>query len=146
MIARAALALLLAVALVGCGSSSLSSKQLRSDATRTCTRAGRRLERIPTPKDPSQGASFLRRGIAAIEPELTAMARMRPPNEAARQYGRAQTAARKELAALRSALNGLEAGNDPAVAMKTLQEKLAPVERRASEAWRALGVPACALT
>ncbi len=146
MTARAALALLLAVALVGCGSDSLSTKQLRSDATRICVRAGRRLERIPTPQDPSQGAAFLRGGIAAIEPELTAVARMKPSSDAAAQYERAQTATREELAALRSALEGLKDGNDPAVALESLQDKLAPVERRASAAWRALGVPACAVT
>jgi hypothetical protein len=48
-----------------------------------------------------------------------------------------------ELTALRSTLKGLKAGNDPVVAIKTLQQQLAPAEMKASIAWSALELPAC---
>ena len=48
-----------------------------------------------------------------------------------------------ELAALRSSLKGLRAGNDPVVAIKTLQQQLIALEQRANGAWRTLKVPAC---
>ena len=54
----------------------------------------------------------------------------------------ARTATEQELKALQSSLKGLKAGNDPIVAIKTLQTQLAPLEKQASAAWRALGVPA----
>jgi hypothetical protein len=47
---------------------------------------------------------------------------------------------------LQSSLKGLQAGNDPIVAVKTLQVQLAPLETKARAAWRALGVPGCADT
>jgi hypothetical protein len=47
---------------------------------------------------------------------------------------------------LQSSLKGLKAGNDPIVAVKTLQTQLAPLEKQAGAAWRALGVPECADT
>ena len=61
-------------------------------------------------------------------------------------YRNALNATEQELKALQSTLNGLKAGNDPIVAIKTLQTQLAPLEKQASAAWRALGVPACAGT
>jgi hypothetical protein len=48
------------------------------------------------------------------------------------------------LALLRSALRGLKAGNDPVVAIKTLQDELGPAEDAAGHAWQEVDVPACA--
>ncbi len=48
-----------------------------------------------------------------------------------------------ELTALRSTLRGLRAGNDPVVAIKTLQEQLKPAEAEAGTAWTTLQLPAC---
>lgn len=146
MTARRACAPAIALALVvaGCGeSSSVSARQLRTDATGVCTAATRSLERIPTPQLPSEGASFLRRGIAALRPEVTALSALHPDGDLGVQFRRARTATGQELKTLESSLKGLKAGNDPIVALKTLQAQLAPLERRATAAWLALKLPAC---
>ncbi len=133
-----------ALAVSGCGSSSLSGAQLRSDALRACISAAQRLNRIPAPRTPSGAEAFLRRGVSALEPELSALKRLSPTTDLAGAYTRATTATRREVDALGSTIKGLRAGNDPVVAIKTLQTDLRPLERRARAAWQALGVPACA--
>jgi hypothetical protein len=140
-----ALALTLMLAIAGCGGSSeMSSRQLRNAAARVCATATQRLNSIPTPQVPSQGASFLRRGIAALRPELAALSAMHPGGELGVHLSKARTATEQELKVLRSSLKGLKAGNDPIVAFKTLQTQLAPLEVQASAAWRAAGVLPCA--
>ncbi len=133
-----------ALAVSGCGSASLSDAQLRSDALRACISAADRLNRIPAPRSPSGAETFLRRGVSALQPELTALKRLSPTSQLAGAYARARTATRREVDALGSTLTGLRAGHDPVVAIKTLQTDLLPLERRARAAWHALGVPTCA--
>lgn len=142
-----ALALALVLAAAGCGSSSVVSAQaFRTAAASVCAVATQRLNRIPTPQVPSEGAAFLRRGVAALRPELAALSTLHPGGELGVHFTRARTATAQELGALRSSLKGLKAGNDPIVAIKTLQAQLAPLEKQAAAAWRAVGVPACADT
>lgn len=138
-----AAALLAAALLAGCGSTALTDTQLRSRAGRICALAARRTDRIATPSLPSQEASFVRRGIAAMTPEVTALRRLSAPGAMADDYRDAVEATSTELTALRSTLKGLKAGNDPVVAIKTLQQQLAPAEMKASIAWSALELPAC---
>jgi hypothetical protein len=141
----AGFALIASLGLAGCGgSNTLSTVALRERATRTCNLARRRTNRIATPTLPAEGARFLSRGIAALAPELTVLDLLRPPTGMASDYQRALMASHGELQALRSALNGLRAGNDPVVAIKTLQQQLTPLEARANGAWSSLGLPACA--
>jgi hypothetical protein len=143
-VAALASASTLTLALTGCGaSSSISAKQLRAEAARACATATQRLDRIPTPHAPSEGAAFLRRGIAALQPQVRSLAALHPDGELGTQFARARTAAEQELRALESSLKGLRAGNDPVVVIKTLQTQLAPLEKRASAAWLALKIPAC---
>jgi hypothetical protein len=141
-----ALALALAAGGCGGGSPSLSARQLRTRASNACAVATRRLNLIPTPQVPSQGAGFVRRGVAALKPEVAALAALHPEGEMGVDFRRAQTATEQELKALQSTITGLKAGNDPIVAIKTLQAQLAPLEKQASAAWRALKIPACAGT
>jgi hypothetical protein len=145
---RAALALVLLAmtCLAGCGSSSMSAVQLRTAATRLCTAAGRRLNQIRTPALPAQGAAFLSRGIATLRPELARLAGLRAPGELAGDFNRARAATEQMLHLLQSTLKGLKAGNDPVVAIKTLQQELIPLEQRGTAAWRAAQIPACAVT
>jgi hypothetical protein len=138
-----AAALLAAALLAGCGSTALTDTQLRSRAGRICALATRRTNRIATPTTPSQEARFVSLGIAAMAPELTALRRLRAPGGMADDYRDAVAATSAELTALRSTLKGLKAGNDPVVAIKTLQQQLAPAEMKASIAWSALELPAC---
>jgi hypothetical protein len=136
--------LVVALLVAGCGTGSLSEQQLNSSAKRACLAATRTLNRIPTPALPSGGAAFLRRGISALKPELAALDRLHPGGGLAGTYARARKASRQELAALQSTLKGLEAGNDPVVAIKTLQQQLIPLEQRAATSWASVGVAACA--
>jgi hypothetical protein len=141
----AGFAAVIALTLAGCGgSSSLSSDQLNSRATRTCNLARRLTNRIATPTLPHQGTRFINRGVAALTPELAALNTLRPPSDLAGDYKDALEASAGELRALRSALKGLRAGNDPVVAIRTLQQQLTPLEARADTAWQSLGLPACA--
>jgi len=142
-----ALAVALALTAAGCGgSSSMSETVLRAQASRVCAVATQRLNSIPTPRVPSAGQSFLRRGIAALRPELTALSAIHPGGELGVHFRAARGATEQELKVLESSLKGLKAGNDPIVTFKTLQTQVAPLEKQASTAWRALGVRACADT
>lgn len=134
-----ALGLLAVPALAGCGGSSPTASQLRTRATQVCNVAARRLNNIPTPVQPSQGAAFVTRGVAVLSRELTALRAMHAPSS----FHDAVTAKAAELALLRSTAKGLKAGNDPVVAIKTLQTQLAPVEARDDLAWEDLGILAC---
>jgi hypothetical protein len=137
-------ALALALAAAGCGGShSMSAQQLRSRAAQACTVATQRLDRIPAPTLPSQGAAFLRRGAAALRPELAALHALHPEGDLGERFGQARTATEQELTALESSLQGLKAGNDPVVTIKTLQAQLVPLQKRASAAWLALKIAAC---
>ncbi len=131
--------LLAALALTGCGGSSLTAAQLRARATRVCNTAARRMNAIPAPGTPNQGEEFVSRGVSALSRELSGLRAIRGPSS----FGDGLAAKAAELALLRSTLKGLRAGNDPVVAIKTLQQQLEPVEVRADAAWRALGIPAC---
>jgi hypothetical protein len=136
-------ALLAAVLVAGCGSSTLSGSQLRRRAGQVCTLATQRTDRIRTPTLATQEAAFLSRGIAALAPELTGLRRLHAPGDMADDYRDAVAATASELAKLRSTLKGLRAGNDPVVAIKTLEQQLAPPEARARSAWTTLELPAC---
>lgn len=141
-----ALALVVTLVVAGCGSTSLSAQQLHTGARRVCLVAVPRLNRIPEPQMPTAGTVFLKRGIAVFKPEVAALERLRPGGDLAKSYTRALDATRAELAALQSTVNGLKAGNDPVVAIKTLQQQLRVLEQRTASAWAAVGVPACAGT
>jgi hypothetical protein len=140
---RATLAVAIALGLGGCGGSSLSASQLRTGAGRICGLAQRRTARIPTPTAPSGESAYLRRGIAALGPELAGLRELNPPGGMAARYREAMDATAAEVRALRSTVKDLKAGNDPVIAIKTLQQKLAQPEGRAQRAWQALAISSC---
>ncbi len=140
---QAAAALLAALAIGGCGTTPLSTSQLRAGASRICGAAGRQADRVPTPGSPADGAAFLKRGITVLRPELAGLRRLRAPGDLARDYGRALTAFAGELHALAATAGELDRGDDPVIAIKTLQHRLAPIESEQNGAMRALGIPAC---
>jgi hypothetical protein len=145
---RAAAAVLLTACLLlaGCGSGSLSSPQLRTRAGALCRHAKQRTARIPTPAQPSGGAAFLQAGLGALEPELRGLRALRPPRQAASEFAAAVSALRTEVAAIRQTLTGLRGGQDPVIAIKTLQRTLAPQEAAADAAWHRLDIPGCLQT
>jgi len=138
------LAMTLSIGVAGCGADSLSAQQLRARAVQICSAAGLRTDAIATPVVPGQGARYLSQGAQALAPELRALNRLRPPRDMTVGFHTALSAGARELRALRSTVRGLRAGNDPVVAIKTLQQELAPLQARADGAWASLGVPACA--
>lgn len=136
-------ALAAALAVGGCGSTPLSTSQLRSKATRVCTVATRRTNAIRSPASPAAAAAFLRRGIAVLRPELAQLRALRPPSDLAQVYGISVQAFSGKLLALDAAVRDLDSGADPAPAFKALQQRLTPLESEENGAWQALQVPAC---
>ncbi|MGI8904203.1 MAG: hypothetical protein ACR2IP_11240 [Solirubrobacteraceae bacterium] len=140
---QAAPALLAALVIGGCGSTSLSTRQFRAGASRACLAAARQAERVPTPGSPAGGAAFLKGGIAALRPELAMLRRLRAPRDLARDYGSALAAISSELDALVATARALDRGDDPVIAIKMLQQRLAPIESAQDGAMRTLEIPAC---
>jgi hypothetical protein len=138
-----ALAATVVLGLAGCGSSPLTTSALRTRATRVCGLASARADRIATPTLPGQGVTFLRRGIAVLQPELNALLKLRPGGQAAGVYATALRAFRRELAIVKVAAESLRHDADPVLAVKTLQRQLAPIEADANAAWDRLEIPAC---
>lgn len=134
-----------ALVLAGCGggSSSPSNAQLRSQATRVCATANQRSDGIATPQSPGGGLLFLKRGLAVLRPELAHLRTLRAPSELSDAYAVSLTAFSRELHELEKTAHGLASGNDPVLAIKTLQARLAPLETREDGAWRKLDIPAC---
>ncbi len=133
-----ALSVLAVLNVAGCGGG-LTAAQVRTRATQACDRAADQSAAIRLPKVPSDGRRFLAQGIAVLSPEIRTLRSLG-------DHGSIEIAVssmQAELAALRSSLKGLRDGNDPVVAIKTLQQQLAGSELRANTAWRALRVPAC---
>ena len=141
--AAIAVALALAVAVAGCGGSSESMRKLRAQATRICTGALAQQARIQPPPVPAATTAFLRRGIAALRPELAQLRKLRPPSERARTYAAALGSLARALTILTATVHDLDRGADPLTTIKTLEHRLAPVEANGNAAWRTLDVPAC---
>ncbi len=139
----ALLAAPLAALLAGCGSNELSDIQLRDRAAAVCAAARRQTDRIAMPQAPAQGAAFLTRGIAAFRPELARLRSLRPPADLAGDYRTSVDAFSRELADLELTVHSLHAGEDPVVAIRTLQRRLVPIESTEDRAWGTLQVPAC---
>jgi hypothetical protein len=133
----------LALALTGCGSSPLSTSALRNRATRVCQLASPRADSIPTPTLPVQAMTFLKRGIAVLQPELNGLVKLRPGGQAAQPYATALQAFRRELAMVKDTAGSLRRGGDPVIAVKTLERQLEPIEAQGNAAWEALEIPAC---
>ena len=132
-----------AVALAGCGSSSLSSSQLHSQATRLCTLAEKRTEAIATPSAPAASAAYLHRGIAVLRPELAALRQLHPPSDVADVYSNTVKTISPKLSYLESTAHRIETGADPVIAMRVLQERIGPLESQENGGWNALELPAC---
>ena len=139
----ATLATLALVAAVGCGSSPLSAAELRQQASAICSRADRQVGKIPTPASATAGSSFLKQGLAALEPELADLKALKPPAEEAVVYQSAINSLTNEVDALKSAVGKLDQGADPVRTFRQLQDTLSPLETDTDNAWRALNVPPC---
>jgi hypothetical protein len=133
-----------AVLLAGCGSSTLTSGELRIRATRLCTTAVLRSNEIVLPASTSGGAAFLAHGITIFRPELAALRKLAPPRNLADRYRVALADAAQQLDALVATDHNLRHGDDPVVAIRQLNLELGPIDARDTASWRAVGAPACA--
>jgi len=134
---------IVAVALVGCGSAPLSLIQLRNRAGAICRAADRRLEVIRPPVAPAGTRSFLAAGLAAMTPEVRRLGRLSAPTEVRDVYQDAVQSMTAEVSALRGAVAALHGGAGSVSTVKALQRRLGPLENQADGAWQALEVPAC---
>jgi hypothetical protein len=140
---RSVLVSLLALGLAACGGDSLSASQLRDTTVKICAAADRITDQIATPTTPKEGVEYLRRGVAALTPELNQLRTLHPPSDLADQYRTALDATASEIRALQNGMKGLRAGGDPVVEIKTLQHHLAPLEAKADRAWASADIRGC---
>jgi len=141
-VALAAAGVVLAVA--GCGGGdSLSANDLRTGAGSICAAARAQTNRIAAPSSPAGAAVFLTRGVAVLKSERSQLQTLKPPDDLGPAWSTAMDAFSQRLAAVSAAVRDLARGGDPVAAMKTLQQKLTPIEAREDDAWQQLEVPAC---
>jgi hypothetical protein len=134
----------LVLAVAGCGGGdSLSAKDLRTGASTICAAARAQTNRIPAPSSPAGATVFLTRGVAVLRSEHSQLRTLKPPDDLKQAYGTALDAFSKQLAAVSATVGDLAGGDDPVTAMKTLQQRLTPIEAREDGAWQRLEVPAC---
>jgi len=140
-VAPAMLGALVALAVVGCGSSSLSASQLRARATPICKLAARQLSAIPAPALPERGARFLSQGIAALAPEISHLRAL----GSAGDYGDALRGP-PQPSCVRFARRGGD--YEPATIPWWRSRRSSRSSRRSKPApegdWRSFGLPACA--
>ncbi len=142
-LARACVAGATALAAAGCGSSSPSQAQLRSQATTICEQTNRSIGRIPTPASAAGALTFLNDGIAALKPELRSLKQLSASGDAVDVWNTAIHALSAQLAALQSTASDIQAGADPVRSFKSLEQTLGPLQTQANNAWQALQIPAC---
>jgi hypothetical protein len=127
----------------GCGATSLSTQELRTQATRLCTAARHQTDRIAAPSSPAGAGPFLSQGIAVLGPELSGLRQLQPSHDVAQVYSTAVSSFSQKLDALHRAAHAVAGGGDAVGAIKTLQQRLAPLEAQEDGAWQALEIPAC---
>jgi hypothetical protein len=137
------LAALAALTASGCGDTPPSLTQLQNQASRVCVVAARQMDLIPSPAVPIGGEAFLTRGVAVLAPELAQLRSLTAPREAADVYSTAMRALSQKVSAVRSTVRSLDQGADPVVSVRTLQQRLTPLESQEDGAWQALEIPAC---
>jgi hypothetical protein len=136
-------ALSLALGLTACGGDTLSTRELRSKATNFCTLANKQTIRLAPPTAPTGAAAFISGGAAILRPQLAGLRALHAPSDLAQVYNTAIDGFARKLDALDAAARDLKAGEDPVIAMKTLQTRLTPLEQQEDGAWQALEIPAC---
>ncbi len=140
---RAIVAGLAAAAISGCGGTTLSLHDLRTQASAICQTAARRTGRIPTPAGPAGTLRFLTVGSGVLSGELASLRTLTPGAPQASAYRTATGALESSIELVRRARAAIVHGSDPATALRALQSRLTPVETLGDGAWRSLGIPVC---
>jgi len=68
---------------------------------------------------------------------------LRAPSDVADVYAVSTESFAKKLRYLKDTVRDLAHGEDPVIAMQTLEQDLAPVEKQEDGAWQALQIRAC---
>jgi hypothetical protein len=141
--APALLAVVVLIALAGCGGISLSDRDLRADATAVCSAANAHGARLAVPRSPTAGAPFLSKGAALLAAELRALGGLGPPSDLAARYNATLAEFGATVTDVRTAIARIRRGGDAAGAFEALELKLAPAVAQENASWRALQIPAC---
>lgn len=136
-------AVLCAALVAGCGSSSLSTSDLRNAASTICRSASAGLARVSNPTTPAGAGRFLRQGIRILTPELAQMQTLHTSGQARHELDGAVRAFGRKLTLIRGAERDLGRGEDPLIMIRTLQQQLSPIVAEENGHWAALGIPAC---
>jgi hypothetical protein len=141
----AAVALLAAAVVAGCGSSALSSPvALRTRATDACRDTSPVIPPAAPEPTPKQLVVFLSEGAQGLKKELSQLRRLHlAAGEVDTVFTTALTAVQGQVSALDQTVEVIKGGEDPVLAFKALQQKLGPLEKQADNAWSALQIPAC---
>ena len=142
---RALPTLLAAVTLTiaGCGSSSLPDRDLRAAATAMCKHATSRLNGLAQPSSPNAALPFLRRGVAVLGPELSALRRLAPSSGLSSRYASTLAQLATAVGRVRATVALLQRGGDPVGAFGALEQQLSPILASENAGWIALQIPAC---
>lgn len=136
-------AVLLTLALAGCGDDSLTAEQLRGQAAAICTRTAAATDRIAVPSTPSQGGRFLQEGLTHLRPAVAQLRALKAPEELRERYDRAVQLAGQEAALIARHARAIADGDDVIAAYRQLDAALEPLTMQENAYWRGLDVPAC---
>jgi len=140
---RALVVAVLLTALAGCGSASLSDRDLRADATAICMHASERVSQIPQPSSAAAALPFLRRGVAVLGPELTALRRLPPPADLSTRYHATLAEFGTAVQMVRGTIAVLAHGGDAVASFAALEHELGPIVTSENAGWRTLQIAAC---
>ncbi|HEV3055541.1 MAG TPA: hypothetical protein VGX45_12855 [Solirubrobacteraceae bacterium] len=140
---RALLVAVLLAALAGCGSASLSARDLRANATVVCEHASERLGRIPQPSSAAAALPFLRRGVAVLGPELGALRRLPPPADLSTSYRATLAEFGTAVQMVDGTIAVLAHGGDAVASFASLEHALGPIVASENTGWRTLQIAAC---
>jgi hypothetical protein len=135
--------LLLLLALGGCGSDSLSTDQLRSQASTICTRTAAATDRIAVPNTADQGSRFLSEGVAQLRPAIAQLRQLKPPDSMSKEYQRAVALGDQEVTLIAKHRQAIAKGEDVIDTFRRLASQLTPLTNQEDAYWRALLIPAC---
>jgi hypothetical protein len=143
---RLALALPLAIALAGCGSTKARLKPavFTSDATKACRAAQASSRDLPRPAQPGDVPVFLRRAARVLRSSVNRLEALRPPTELDAAWRRQTGRLNRQLAIVVSLAHHVKDGRGDAVkAVLRFDRQLRSGRAAIDAGWRELGLPGC---
>ena len=142
----AALALILALGLAGCGDDELSPSDYRAKAKAICQDSARETQKIeqPTRITAAALADYFRRQVAISERNVKRFDDLRPPKDLADRHDRLVRLGREGIDRVHAVVDAIDEGEDPRVVLTGAQKDLSRIGEEQKAAARALGVPECA--